>query len=49
MNSYKKLYFERLQTWKENLEIILEKESEYNQALTDKYRDELKELKNQLI
>lgn len=48
MDLQKKQYFERVNKWDENLDVILDKECEYNVALQEKYQIALDELKNQL-
>ena len=48
MDPLKKYYFEQVQKWNENLDVILDKESEYNVAIIKKYKLILDELKDQL-
>jgi len=48
MDPLKKYYFEQVQKWNENLNVILDKESEYNAAIIKKYKIILDELKDQL-
>ena len=48
MDPLKKYYFEQVQKWNENLDVIFDKESEYNVAIIKKYKIILDELKDQL-